>query len=119
MLQKHKKVFAWLLQEKEHITDRILFGTDWYMTEMGGYGYERYCREAKKVLDEISDKIGSGENLWIKFSRTNPLKFYGLKAVAENMAEGLKKEAIRRVMWDSVEDEIGHWLDIVNNSHHY
>ncbi len=59
-----------------HLKDKILFGTDWYMTMLesskGQKQYNEFCLQFKQQLDRID------LSLWERFTVRNPLKFYGL-----------------------------------------
>jgi len=54
------------------IKKRILFGTDWYMTLLDSVTYHKYCRKAKKLLDNIDSE------LWFYATVINPMRFFGL-----------------------------------------
>ena len=74
----------------EHIKDRLLFGTDWYMTlpALGGKSYQSFCNEFYEFFNSMPD----GRELWIRFTFLNPFEFYGFnnKAVIDNLNLGLK-----------------------------
>ncbi len=57
---------------KKKLRNRILFGTDWYMTLLEQVDYGKYCRDAKRFLDEFDS------SLWVRFTQVNPYKFYRL-----------------------------------------
>ncbi len=59
-----------------HLRDKVLFGTDWFLSEMDEIGIAGYCRQVKVLCDNLSDQVG--EDTWEKFTVINPLKFYGL-----------------------------------------
>jgi hypothetical protein len=52
------------------LKDRILFGTDWYMTLLAQVDYLEYVEEAKKALDAVDT------SLWPRFTQHNPYRFY-------------------------------------------
>jgi hypothetical protein len=58
--------------DADRIKDRILFGTDWYLTLLGGVNYVEYCQKAKEELD------ASDTSLWPRFTQYNPYRFYRL-----------------------------------------
>jgi predicted TIM-barrel fold metal-dependent hydrolase len=69
---------------KDKIRDRIMFGTDWYMTVMDHVEYMEYCEKAKEFLDKIDT------SLWLRFTQDNPYRFYRLDTariseIAENI----------------------------------
>jgi len=72
------------LADHPHLRDKILFGTDWWMIEMSGLDYQKYVERARQALDGIDPE------LWQRFSRINPVRFYRLKENAEALAEGLR-----------------------------
>jgi len=97
--------------------DRILFGTDWYMTLlvltnldlktisygaiwaylskhglMKGKEYGTFCTEIKQMLDKIDFR------LWIRFTILNPIKFYGLDnpVFLDNLEAGMLNELSKK-----------------------
>lgn len=90
--KKTSQIFAKVIKDESyaHILDRILFGTDWYMTllALGGKGYSKFCEEYWKLFTDIDIK------LWLKFSFINPFEFYGFndKNKLKNFNETLKNE---------------------------
>jgi|WetSurMetagenome_2_1015567.scaffolds.fasta_scaffold69472_2 hypothetical protein len=91
-LDKNKETFKELLLNKkyDYLKDRILFGTDWYMTllALGGKSYQSFCEEFYSFILEMPD----GKDLWIRFSFLNPFEFYGFhdKAIIDNLNSALK-----------------------------
>lgn len=65
----------------KYLKDRILFGTDWYLTLLYGINYVEYCQKAKKALDDFDT------SLWPKFSQYNPYRFYRLDQQIDRIAE--------------------------------
>jgi predicted TIM-barrel fold metal-dependent hydrolase len=76
-LDEHKELFAQTLlsYQYSHLKDKILFGTDWYMTllVLGGKSYQKFCEEFYEYFLEIP----GGIELWQRFTFTNPFTFYG------------------------------------------
>jgi predicted TIM-barrel fold metal-dependent hydrolase len=72
-----KKTFAQVLADSQysHLKEKILFGTDWYMTlvALGGKSYRKFCEELWEFFSEIPD----GKELWQRFTFINPFTFYG------------------------------------------
>ncbi len=58
------------------IREKLLFGTDWYMTlvALGGKSYKSFCEDAWEAFMEIPD----GEKLWVNCTFLNPFTFYGI-----------------------------------------
>ncbi len=89
-LDKNMPQFKSVMRKNEELWDKVLFGTDWYMTLLvspkGQQHYNDYCRRMKQELDEIDD------SLWIRFSFLNPMKFYGLDNIEKinNMSDQLE-----------------------------
>ena len=87
-----KDMFNKILSNKQydHLKDRILFGTDWYMTlpALGGKTYQAYCEE----FYEFFNMLPGGMDLWIRLTFLNPFEFYGFhdKAIIDNLNLGLK-----------------------------
>jgi hypothetical protein len=78
-LDKNKEIFKELLLNKkfDYLQDRILFGTDWYMTllALGGKSYQSYCEE----FYEFFNKIPGGRDLWIRLTFLNPFEFVRIR----------------------------------------
>ena len=93
-IEDHKDQLTWLLKHHPHVKNRIMFGTDWYMTALENKSIGKFVTNAKKALDEISDELeqqtGVKDDLWVRFSRLNPMAFYGFRGIAENFVIGLK-----------------------------
>ncbi len=64
------------LVANSYLRDKVLFGTDWFLSEMDEIGIAGYCRQVKVLCDGISEQVG--EDTWEKFTVVNPLRFYGL-----------------------------------------
>lgn len=70
------------------VLDRILWGTDWYMTEIDNLWYEDHCLNMKKICD--NDKWeGSWKTFYIRFTMVNSMEFFRLGEVAENFEKEL------------------------------
>ena len=67
------------------------------MTELDKTSIRDYAKESKSAIDLISRKLtqytGIGEDLWLTFTRLNPMKFYGLRGIVDQLEEGLIKQA--------------------------
>jgi hypothetical protein len=91
-LDKNKEIFKGLLLNKkfDYLQDRILFGTDWYMTllALGGKSYQAFCEEFYEFISQMPD----GKDLWIRLTFLNPFEFYSFhdKAVIDNLNNALK-----------------------------
>ena len=76
----------------ERLKDRVIFGTDWYMTllytplTLTGKNFEQYCRDTKKCLDEVD------QSLWPRFTQINPYIFYRLNEEIPRIAENIIKK---------------------------
>ena len=88
----------------EHLKDRVLFGTDWYLTLLDGINYVEYCQEAKRALDEFDT------SLWYKFTQYNPYRFYRLDQqidrIARNIIARRQTKEIELILGELEEDEI-------------
>jgi hypothetical protein len=88
---------------REEIREKILFGTDWYMTLMDKVEYKEYCEKAKKFLDDIDS------SLWIRFTQANPYNFYRLNEdkqigrIARNIEAQRKDEDIIKALKKPIE----------------
>lgn len=72
------------------IRERILFGTDWYMTLLDGVDYLEYFSVTKTFLD------GFDNDLWFQMTQVNPYDFYRIdeqiERIAKNIVEKRKQE---------------------------
>jgi len=72
--------FKNLMEQHTHrdlLRQRILFGTDWYLTLLytkpfHGWNFWKYCVNTKTFLDKFDT------SLWPRFTMHNPYKFYRL-----------------------------------------
>ena len=75
---------------RNKIRERILFGTDWYMTLLDGVDYLEYFSVTKTFLD------GFDNDLWFQMTQVNPYDFYRIdeqiERIAKNIVEKRKKE---------------------------
>jgi hypothetical protein len=53
---------------------------------MSRYEYAQFARETKKILDQIDKRI------WYRVACLNPIKFYKLLKVADNLAAGMMQK---------------------------
>jgi hypothetical protein len=78
-------------KQYDHLKDKILFGTDWYMTlvALGGKSYKQFCEEFWAFFKELP----GGMDLWMRFTFLNPFDFYGFNdpGIMDNMVAALKK----------------------------
>lgn len=100
-IKKNMPAFIAEMRFNKDLWDKVLFGTDWYMTlivsESGQQKYKDFCRKMKEKLDEIDDSI------WIRTSFLNPVKFYGFDDLGKlNMIKkALKKSKANEDMLKS------------------
>ena len=81
-----------------HIREKLIFGTDWYMTlvALGGKSYRSFCEEAWEAFMDIPD----GEKMWVNCTFLNPFTFYGFYekdgqtgvSKLQNISSALEKE---------------------------
>lgn len=94
-----RKSFKEIITDKknERLKERILFGTDWYMTflysTMVGMNFKEYCQTAKEFLDKFDT------SLWPKFTQHNPYRFYRINEqidrIAGNIIDRRKTQKVR------------------------
>jgi predicted TIM-barrel fold metal-dependent hydrolase len=75
--------FRKALLDNPHLRDKLLFGTDWWMTEKDGINYKGFVAQTRRALDSIDPE------LWPRFSWINPLRFYRLKENAKSIHTAL------------------------------
>ena len=78
--------FKTLLHDHPCLTERVLFGTDWYLTLQDGFDFRKYCQTSKDFLDTFD------RDLWSQFTQANPYRFYRLGEQIERIARGIVKE---------------------------
>lgn len=89
---KSKKFFEEILTNGiyGHLQDKILFGTDWYMTlvALSGKSYKKFCEEFWEFFEEMP----GGRDLWIRLTFLNPFEFYGFNETTkmDNLCKALK-----------------------------
>jgi hypothetical protein len=82
--KKRQKAFKKVIEENAHLKNKILFGTDWYMTMIGGFFGEGYEGFTDKFWDFFNDKeFKDGKDLWQKFTFINPFEFFGFNDMAK------------------------------------
>jgi len=73
-----------------NLRERLLFGTDWYMTLLDGVDYLEYVSETKTFIDSFDN------DLWFQMTQVNPYDFYRLdeqiERLARNIVEKRKKD---------------------------
>ncbi|UTG92488.1 amidohydrolase family protein [Geobacter sulfurreducens] len=122
-----RKDFKAIIRKHPKIKDRILFGTDWYMTfvysaPFVGRNLWDYCTETKKFLDDFDT------SLWPAFTMYNPYRFYQLDKRIERITENIiemraKDERIREVLEPFIRDDIetirkeAAWIKAANQGH--
>jgi len=77
---------------------RILFGTDWYMTEIGGLSYPAFVAQMKNAIDTIDDLVRANgvlpvddPPLWQWMTEINPFRFYRFDRIAKEYSNELKR----------------------------
>ncbi len=85
------------------IIEKIMFGTDWYMTEIGQHrNYKDFCVNSRLSINEIyveldaakalPDHIKSAGDLWVQLAAVNPFNFHRLDANAKRFHQALKSD---------------------------
>jgi predicted TIM-barrel fold metal-dependent hydrolase len=82
-------------KKKTRLEDRILFGSDWYLTLLDGKDYVEYCQKAKKALNDVDS------SLWFRFTQYNPSIFYRL--YDENQIDRIAGNIIKRRQTEKME----------------
>jgi predicted TIM-barrel fold metal-dependent hydrolase len=75
--------FRQALSESPQLRDKIVFGTDWWMTEKDGVEYEKHVTETRAALDRIDPE------LWPRFAFINPARFFRLPEIGEAYAKAV------------------------------
>ena len=106
--EKFRKYFKTIIKnpDLDFLKDRILFGTDWYLTLLDGVNYVEYCQKAKESLDEYDT------SLWPRFTQYNPYRFYRLDAedqvqrIAKNIIVKRKTKEMKEILPKLKQEEI-------------
>lgn len=94
-IEKNMTNFIAVMKKNETLWDRVMFGTDWYMTLIVSPGgqkkYNEFCVKMKQSLDEIDDSF------WIRATFLNPVRFYGFdkRAKCNKMYDELKDRLLK------------------------
>jgi predicted TIM-barrel fold metal-dependent hydrolase len=78
---------ASLIEQKEILRYRIMFGTDWPLMELGVTGVPAYNSAIFVLLQLVSKKLKNRWDAWHQFAVINPLRFLGLLNPPDNTAE--------------------------------
>ena len=111
----------------ERLRDRILFGTDWYMTFLYTYpligkDFWQYCETTKDFLDKLDP------GLWPRFTQYNPYRFYrlgmqidriakniivkrGTREIKEKLKKSIDETEITRIHKEAA------WIKVANQPH--
>lgn len=93
-----------LIPENPEIHDRILFGSDWFMTLnrlTEGTDYPKFCETAKECIESMDN----GKELWIKFTQENPYRFYRLGERIEGIRNAIEMKLASKTVSQGVEDK--------------
>lgn len=91
-----------LIPENPGFHDRILFGSDWFMTLnrlTEGADYKAFCDTAKECIESMNN----GKDLWIKFTQENPYRFYRLGERIGGIAKAIEMKLASNTMSQGVE----------------
>ncbi|MCY1039700.1 hypothetical protein OV208_00090 [Corallococcus sp. bb12-1] len=78
--------------KQKHMLSKIMFGTDWYMILASKKKYSKWYEETIKGLALVEErlKLPRKINLFYQFAVVNPMRFYGLPAIADNLKKGIE-----------------------------
>ena len=77
----YRRWFMRKIEKNPVLAERIVFGTDWYLTLMDKVKYPEFHQEAREILD-VHDT-----SLWNRLTIVNPCRFYNLPYVIERLAD--------------------------------
>jgi hypothetical protein len=72
------KTLKGLIKATPQLRHRIMFGTDWPMTEMNAKGVLRYNSAIFVMLQVLTEELNNEWDAWHQFAVINPLRFLGL-----------------------------------------
>ncbi|RKH52190.1 amidohydrolase family protein [Corallococcus llansteffanensis] len=78
--------------KQKHMLSKIMFGTDWYMILASKKKYSKWYEETIKGLALVEERLNLPRkiNLFYQFAVVNPMRFYGLPAIADNLKKGIE-----------------------------
>jgi hypothetical protein len=102
-LEESIKKFSSAIKKYPKIIGKILYGTDWYMTEINCHRhYDQFCKHSRESITKIfesikdtqglPDSIKSADDLWIQLTAVNPFKFHRLSENAKWYLAALKSD---------------------------
>jgi hypothetical protein len=104
-----------LLRREPGLKERILFGTDWPMTEMSVEGIPYYNSALFTLLQLVSVFMDNSFDAWHQFAVLNPLRFLGILeevAPAEKTGKPLKDYTVKLDgRFKKMEESIRHFID--------
>lgn len=91
-LPLHWQSLAKACKQKGMLT-KIMFGTDWYMILASKIGYAKWHKEALEGLALVEKELNLPRkvNLFYQFAVVNPMRFYRLPLIADNLMKGIEK----------------------------
>ncbi len=89
--------FAKFINDNPKLKDKILMGTDWYMTELDMTGVAPYARDMFETLQHVSNALPKLSkklhfDAYYQFSVINPLRFLGLLDGSGNLDMAMIEE---------------------------
>jgi hypothetical protein len=86
---------------------KIMFGTDWYMILASKTGYAKWHKEALEglALVEKELKLPRKVNLFYQFAVVNPMRFYRIPLIAENLVKGIEDFISKAPMTEQEKEE--------------
>ncbi|MDD2273412.1 MAG: amidohydrolase family protein [Desulfuromonadaceae bacterium] len=104
-------------KKNESLKERILFGTDWYMTflysTMVGMNFKEYCQTAKEFLDKFDT------SLWPKFTQHNPYRFYRINEQIDRIAGNIIARRNTEKVLKALDLEIDEDIEIIEKEAAY
>ena len=72
------KKLADLIKDNKKLRHRIMFGTDWPLSEMGALGVPEYNSAVFVLLQLVTRELDDKFDAWHQFAVINPLRFLGV-----------------------------------------
>ncbi|MBN2532445.1 MAG: hypothetical protein JXB88_06110 [Spirochaetales bacterium] len=101
-IKKTAKHLAEAINQHSALKERILMGSDWYMTEMSMYSLGTYYNAKFELCKMITNELqGEKYDVWHQFAVVNPLNFLGfLKADKDGVLETATKNGMTTYILD-------------------
>jgi predicted TIM-barrel fold metal-dependent hydrolase len=127
MIERNKKLYLYKdvynivenltkdLKDNEKLRYRMMFGTDWPMSEMDVTGVTNYAASMFVILQLVTKLMKGKWDAWHQFTVINPLRFLGLLEDAGKEEEGFIKFKFNNI--DMFNKHLVNYWEYINNNY--